>query len=122
MIEIPVSIGELFDKITILQIKLENIQSTSKKINVEKELNILQNKAAEINIYDILDLIHQLKKINIVLWNLESAVRKKEQENVFDFEFIELARKIYKTNEQRAKLKKQINIVKKSVIIEEKEY
>lgn len=122
MIEIPISIGELFDKITILQIKLENIQSTSKKINVEKELNILQNKAAEMNIHDILDLIHQLKKINIVLWNLESAVRKKEQENVFDLEFIELARKIYKTNEQRAKLKKQINVVKKSVIIEEKEY
>jgi len=71
---------------------------------------------------EIIDLIKQLKEKNNILWNLESQVRKKEKDNVFDQEFIDLARKIYKTNEQRAKLKKQISIVKKSDIFEEKEY
>jgi hypothetical protein len=122
MIEIPVSYGELLDKITILEIKLDNIQCSNKKINVQKELTILQNKIIDMDMSEIIDLIKQLKEKNNILWNLESQVRKKEKDNVFDQEFIDLARKIYKTNEQRAKLKKQISIVKKSDIFEEKEY
>ncbi len=116
MINIPVSYGELFDKISILEIKKEKINSA----HVAKELKLLQDMSASI-VVD-LHLINQLKEVNEVLWNIEDEIRVKEQHKNFDNEFIELARSVYIQNDRRADIKKQINIALKSVIIEEKQY
>jgi hypothetical protein len=122
MIEIPVSIGELFDKITILQIKKEKIKSVEKLENVNKELSLLLQKINEFNITDIQSEYNKLKKINLILWEVEDKIRKKEKENCFDKSFINLARTVYIENDKRAELKRKINKIMNSNLIEEKEY
>jgi hypothetical protein len=109
MIEIPVSIGELFDKITILQIKKEKIQSPEKLINVNNELNLLLQKINQFDINRIQTQCIELKKVNMILWNVEDKIRKKEKENFFDESFINLARTVYIENDKRAELKRKIN-------------
>jgi len=116
MIEIPVSYGELFDKITILQIKNEKIQSD----NVAKELQLLLDKSKD-NKIDT-NLFDQLKLINQTLWDIEDRIRIKERDQQFDQEFIDLARSVYIENDKRATIKKLINIQFNSDIIEEKQY
>ena len=117
----PVSIGELIDKITILEIKKVHM-SGEKLSNVYKELellkHILQDKSLEINI----DLVNHLKEVNNNLWEIEDRIRIKESEQEFDREFIKLARSVYKENDRRAYLKKEINQKYNSELIEEKSY
>jgi hypothetical protein len=122
MIEIPVSIGELFDKITILQIKKEKIKSVEKLQNVNQELNLLLQKSNHFNINNIQTQYDKLKEVNLILWEVEDKIRKKEKENCFDESFISLARTVYIENDKRAELKLKINEIMNSNLIEEKEY
>ena len=117
----PISIGELIDKITILEIK-QIYMSGIKLKNINKEMkllkNILQDKNLEINI----DLIKNLKKINKKLWEIEDNIRIKESKQEFDEEFIKLARSVYIENDKRAFIKKEINQKYNSDLVEEKSY
>ena len=117
----PISIGELIDKITILEIKQIYMTGTKlKNINKEMKLlkNILQDKNLEINIA----LIKNLKKINKKLWEIEDNIRIKESNQEFDEEFIKLARSVYIENDKRAFIKKEINQKYNSDLVEEKSY
>ena len=117
----PISIGELIDKITILEIKQIYMTGTKlKNINKEMKLlkNILQDKNLEINN----DLIKNLKKVNKKLWEIEDNIRIKESNQEFDEEFIKLARSVYIENDKRASIKKEINQKYNSDLVEEKSY
>ena len=117
----PVSLGELIDKITILEIKKEKINS-SKLNNVLKELKYLNIVLKEININVDKVLIGKLKKINTVLWDIEDEIRNLEFLKKFDESFIELARSVYIENDKRSSVKHEINSKYNSSIIEEKSY
>ena len=123
-IEIRISVGELLDKLTILEIKAERIKEKDKLININKELyllNILWQQSAYSNA-DVTQQRTQLKEINKTLWNIEDKIRDKEVMKQFDDEFIELARSVYATNDQRAETKKTINLITGSDLVEEKSY
>ena len=122
MLNIPISVGELFDKITILEIKLENIKDPNKISNIQKELNLLIQTSNSINTTTIEELINNLKVVNNTLWKIEDNIRIKEKEQKFDDEFIQLARDVYKTNDKRSEIKREINKLSKSELIEEKSY
>ena len=117
----PVSLGELIDKITILEIKMIHMNGI-KLTNVKKELEllkfILKDKSIEIDI----DLINHLKEVNNNLWEIEDNIRIKESTQEFDKEFIRLARSVYKENDIRASIKKEINLKYHSNLVEEKSY
>lgn len=123
-IKIDISVGELLDKITILQIKQERIGDAGKLKNVQKELHVLQaqwESSAYIKI-NIDQQIDDLKKINVSLWEIEDNIRLKENEQKFDEEFIALARSVYVTNDKRAAIKRSINSKTGSELVEEKSY
>ena len=120
----PVSVGELIDKITILRIKQKKASDEQKLANVSRELEALSstwkdNKPADLNISDLED---QLTEVNLQLWDIEDKIRAKELAKAFDQEFIDLARSVYKQNDLRAELKKQINLRSGSTLVEEKLY
>ena len=118
---IPVSIGELIDKITILKIKKERM-TRGKLMNVEKELKSLE-KIIHKNYLEIdITLLACLKEVNISLWEIEDKIRAKESKGEFDNEFIQLARSVYKQNDRRVAIKREINNNYNSEIIEEKLY
>ena len=123
-IKIDVSPGELIDKITILQIKANKIQDISKLENVNKELELLTNSLHEgVKITNELKLImDELQQVNETLWVIEDKIRLHEASGKFDTDFIELARAVYKENDKRANLKRKINNVLGSELIEEKSY
>ena len=119
-----ISAGELIDKITILEIKKIKISNKEKLNNIEKELSSL-NETMKKSIPDqnlIKDLIIKLKEINLKLWDIEDAKRAAEKENNFNEKFIELARNVYKFNDERAKIKLKINQVLGSSIKEVKSH
>ena len=117
----PVSIGELIDKITILEIK--QIHMTGIKLkNVDKELKILRKILQDENLEIDIDLINNLKEVNNNLWEIEDNIRIKERNQKFDKEFIQLARSVYKENDKRASIKKEINQKYNSELVEEKSY
>lgn len=103
-IRIPVSIGELFDKITILEIKSLVVDNEY----VEKELEELQRVKSYLTFYSA-DLFQELREVNQKLWKIENKLRNKEKNQQFDEEFIELARSVYINNDKRSEIKKQIN-------------
>lgn len=118
MILIPVSIGELVDKLTILEIKQEKINDITKLEKVNKEYCEL--KKLYNNLYN--DEYNELKQINLKLWDIEDNIRIKEKNKEFDKEFIELARSVYTTNDKRFNIKNIINIKSQSEIYEVKSY
>lgn len=123
-IKIELSIGELLDKITILQIKSERIEDAAKLKNINKELNVLTG-LWEGSLYSQGDIdvnIAELKIINEELWDIEDKIRDKEREQSFEQEFVELARSVYVTNDRRAEIKKTINNKTGSKLVEEKSY
>ena len=121
MYRIPVSLGELIDKITILNIKLKYVND-KKKDNLKHEQDLLLNELGKSSVQIDINFIEELQIINQKLWDLEDKIRIKEFKKVFDQEFIELARSIYKLNDNRFKKKLEINKKYKSEIIEEKIY
>ncbi|WP_454831553.1 DUF6165 family protein [Pseudoxanthomonas wuyuanensis] len=121
---VPVSFGELLDKIAILQIKSERIGDAAKLVNVRNELSALEktwmaHPAASGN---IAELRAQLKAVNERLWAIEDDIRIKEKAQAFDEEFIRLARSVYFENDERARIKKDINRALGSSYVEEKSY
>lgn len=123
MIQIPVSIGELIDKLSILQIKKNKITNPEKLVQVKKEFELLYNQSAEyLNDMQIENLYHELVKVNTYLWDIEDRLRVLELEGRFEGEFIEIARKVYITNDKRFELKNQINLLTDSGIREVKDY
>ena len=117
----PVSWGELIDKITILEIKCARLASPAAIANATKELTLLR-AIAEPVLEETQELTRRLKKLNESLWEIEDHIRDKEAAKQFDTDFITLARAVYQTNDQRGALKKQINLLLKSELIEEKGY
>jgi hypothetical protein len=123
-ISVPVSYGELLDKITILEIKSERIKTASKLANVRVELDLLNatwlaDSAASI---DIAAERGALRRVNEALWDIEDRIRLKERASAFDAEFIELARSVYIRNDERAEIKRAINEKLGSTLVEEKSY
>lgn len=119
--KIEVSIGEIIDKLSILQIKTSFIKDDEKLNNVKKEYDYLYNivfNEMKIKQSDFSNMVD----INQVLWKIEDDIRDKERDKVFDTEFIELARSVYTTNDKRAEIKKEINLKYGSLFVEEKSY
>ena len=123
-INIPASIGELFDKITILEIKKSKIKDDNKLIFINKELDLLKKvvRSKKINTRSLSPLIKKLKNVNLKLWNVEDKLRKFEKNKQFKKDFINYARKVYYTNDKRAILKNEINLKTNSIISEVKSY
>ena len=121
---VPISWGELFDKITILQIKSEKILLPDSLKNVDKELKKLRfifDEAFAENLL-ALEFMEKLRQINFELWNIEDQIREKERKKVFDNEFIQLARSVYIKNDQRSVIKGKINKAFGSELVEQKSY
>jgi hypothetical protein len=123
-IKVPISPGELIDKITILQIKSERMTHPAKVANVRTELALLEGtwRDSAFSTSDIEEQSARLRGINEKLWDVEDRIRDKERERAFDQEFIELARAVYVTNDERAAVKREINTMLGSKIVEEKSY
>lgn len=126
LIEAPISLGELIDKITILEIKAVNIVDAAKLKNVQHELQVLNTKVATLldagGLAKLEPLKAALKDINQSLWVIEDDIRDCERTQDFGPRFIELARAVYVTNDKRAAVKKDINLAFGSELIEEKSY
>ena len=123
--KIEISIGELLDKISILELKLLRIQNEKKLFNVKKEFETLNPLVQELfEKYDgqLQNHYLELAKINGQLWDIEDWIRDCEREKRFDKEFVELARSVYITNDKRCEVKKLINLMTSSGLVEEKSY
>tara|TARA_R110000751_G_scaffold171517_1_gene277956 strand:- start:256 stop:645 length:390 start_codon:yes stop_codon:yes gene_type:complete len=124
--KIEVSNGEVLDKLSILEIKLENIQEKAKLANVQKEYNALKQAINKPSWYEYVfrkyGFYEQLREINETLWEIEDSIRLKEKAQEFDSTFIQLARQVYQTNDKRAGIKKEISIYTDSNVLEEKSY
>jgi hypothetical protein len=121
---VPVSWGELIDKITILEIKSERIRSEASLHNIRAELSQLEAVAASVLAQDerVRSARRNLKQLNETLWDVEDRIRAKERDQQFDQEFIGLARSVYKTNDSRSAIKREINAHTASPLVEEKQY
>jgi hypothetical protein len=121
---VPISPGELIDKITILEIKSQRMTDAAKLHNVRTELSLLNDtwKASPHSATDISAEWSALRNVNGKLWDIEDRIRDKERDGRFDAGFIELARAVYVTNDERAALKKRINTKLGSALVEEKSY
>lgn len=120
-----ISVGELFDKITILNIKTKKISDNDKLHNIQTELKILEEQSKKIDVLDINslnELVSQLQHINEDLWDIENQKRECEAKKDFGEIFIKLSRDVHFKNDIRAQIKKEINLLSNSQIVEEKEY
>ena len=124
LVSTPISVGELLDKVTILEIKQEKINDSEKLKNVQHELSLLESICEQENIlsHEVEKQKQALKKVNLRLWAIEDDIRIKEKNREFDDAFIQLARSVYFENDDRAAIKKQINLMTGSQLIEEKSY
>ena len=123
-VNLEVSIGEFFDKVTILEIKKERIPDTEKLVNINNELDALNALLDNLPFSrdDVEKEVAELKGINEELWVIENDIRDKESQKSFDQAFIELARSVYFTNDRRSDVKRDINIKLGSDFVEEKSY
>jgi hypothetical protein len=123
-IRVPISPGELIDKLTILEIKSERMTDPAKVANVRAELALLQDtwENSQFSTREVDIEWARLRGINAKLWDIEDRIRDKERDRAFDPEFIELARAVYVTNDERAAVKREINAKLGSTIMEEKSY
>lgn len=123
-INVDLSIGEFFDKMTILEIKRERITDRDKLENIYKEYSYLEGLLDELSITreDVAEEVGKLKEVNEKLWIIEDDIREKERSKSFDAEFIELARSVYITNDLRSEIKRAINLKLGSDFVEEKSY
>lgn len=121
---VPVSFGELLDKISILQIKSERISDEAKLANIRTELSELEKTwmAHPAGVKDIARLRAELKAVNERLWDIEDNIRLQDKAQAFDDHFVELARSVYQQNDERARIKKDINLALGSRYVEEKSY
>src|SRR5579862_9323515 len=121
---VPVSPGELLDKITILRIKTARILDAAKLAHVRLELELLEKtwRDSRLGAADIAREERALQEVNERLWDIEDRIREKEARQIFDREFIELARAVYRSNDERAAIKKRINLALGSRLVEEKSY
>jgi hypothetical protein len=124
LIQVPVSFGELIDKITILEIKSKQMTDPAKLANVRNELQQLNATwaAHPASATDIADERARLLAVNEALWDIEDRIRLKEKAQAFDQEFIDLARAVYFRNDERAAVKREINLKLGSQLVEEKSY
>ena len=124
MIKVALSVGELIDKITILQLKMKFITNKEQLNNVNKELETLKPLLKENNLEtpEIKKHFSELYEINLELWKIEDKIREKEKQSDFGNEFVSLARSVYFTNDKRAEIKKKIKLISGSELIEEKSY
>ncbi len=116
--------GEFLDKLTILEIKSERMSDAAKLVNVRRELELLRETwgASPLSVRDVTALVARLKQVNEALWEIEDAIRAREAAKTFDGEFVELARSVYRTNDRRAEIKRELNVALDSEILEEKSY
>jgi orotidine-5'-phosphate decarboxylase len=122
---VPVSVGELFDKISILEIKSERLNDLAKLANVIQELRLLKIITAGIQIDDqrtFAQILAKLKAVNESIWAAEDTIREHESRGAFDESFIAVARSIYRLNDARAAAKREMNVLMGSRIFEEKSY
>jgi len=121
---VPISPGELLDKITILRIKVARIADAAKLANVRLELDLLEKTWRDCGCaaFDVTQDERALQQVNERLWDIEDRIRGKEAKQTFDREFIELAREVYISNDERAAIKKRINLQLGSRLVEEKSY
>lgn len=121
---VPISPGELLDKITILRIKAARISDAGKRANVQLELRLLEGtwRDSGCAAADLSNDEHALQDVNERLWVIEDRIREKESAQAFDAEFIELARSVYVSNDERAAIKKRVNLRLGSRLVEEKSY
>lgn len=125
LVRVPVSVGDLIDKLTILEIKLKRIDDPQKREHIQNELELLVPVVKEAKLMDEPSLIRlkdRLSAVNQLLWEIEDEIRGHERRLDFGSEFVELARAVYKTNDLRAELKREINLSIGSSIVEEKSY
>jgi len=123
-VNLEISIGEFFDKLTILEIKNARIMDEEKLVNINKELDSLNKLLLKQKFTrdDVANEVTELRKINETLWDIEDDIREKESEKSFDDRFIELARAVYITNDKRSEIKRDINLKLGSDFVEEKSY
>ncbi len=120
---VPISVGELMDKITILEIKSERIANPSQRENIMRELGALRAVGlGDVDRAMLERLAAELRRVNARLWDVEDAIRECDARGHFGGEFIELARTVYRLNDERARIKKAINLASGSRLIEEKSY
>jgi hypothetical protein len=124
--KIEVSNGEILDKLSILELKLQFMEDESQKANVQKEYDLLKTVSTKILFTNDKtfpeDFYRELSNVNLKLWSIEHKIREKEFKDEFDKDFIKLARSVYKINDRRARIKKEINVFTGSMLIEEKHY
>jgi hypothetical protein len=124
LLSVQTSPGEFLDKLTILEIKSERMSDPAKLGNVRRELELLRATwaASPLAARDVAALVADLKRVNEALWEIEDRIRLKEAARAFDGEFVELARSVYRTNDRRAAIKRELNVALGSDLLEEKSY
>ena len=124
LLDVQTSPGEFLDKLVILQIKADRIHDAGKLANVRRELELLTATwdASPLAARDVAEPVSRLRQVNEQLWDIEDRIRLKETAQAFDAEFIELARSVYRTNDLRAAIKRELNVALGSELLEEKSY
>jgi hypothetical protein len=124
LLNVPTSPGEFLDKLSILEIKSERMSDPAQLAHVRRELELLRSTWAgsPFGTRDVSAPLAELKQVNESLWEIEDRIRAREAERRFDAEFVELARSVYRTNDRRAAIKRELNLALGSEILEEKSY